>query len=237
MDRPDKIIVLDDDAELRNMQQRFLTGQGFHVRCVADSRRLDRYLQREPFDLLVLDLMMEPEDGLSVCRRLRAEGHTLPILMLTAKGDPLDRVVGLEMGADDYLAKPFLPNELVARIRALLRRQKIASGEATVTSEQVRFGEFHFDLRKQTLLRAGQPVGLNSAQMRLLQALGSSPNRPVSRENLLARARGREHEALDRSIDVQVLRLRQVVEDDPSKPRYIKTVWGMGYMLVADVER
>jgi DNA-binding response OmpR family regulator len=237
MDRPDKIIVLDDDAELRNMQQRFLTGQGFHVRCVADSRRLDRYLQREPFDVLVLDLMMEPEDGLSVCRRLRAEGHTLPILMLTAKGDPVDRVVGLEMGADDYLAKPFLPNELVARIRALLRRQKMASGEPTITSDRLRFGEFHFDLRKQTLLRAGQPVELNSAQMRLLHALGSSPNRPVSRENLLARARGREHEALDRSIDVQVLRLRQVVEEDPSKPRFIKTIWGMGYMLVADVER
>jgi DNA-binding response OmpR family regulator len=119
----------------------------------------------------------------------------------------------------------------------LLRRQKMASGEPTITSDRLRFGEFHFDLRKQTLLRAGQPVELNSAQMRLLHALGSSPNRPVSRENLLARARGREHEALDRSIDVQVLRLRQVVEEDPSKPRFIKTIWGMGYMLVADVER
>ncbi len=237
MDRPDKIIVLDDDAELRNMQQRFLTVQGFRVRCVADSKRLDRYLQREPFDLLVLDVMMEPEDGLSVCRRLRAEGHTLPILMLTAKGDPVDRVVGLETGADDYLPKPFLPNELVARIRALIRRQKMASGDANVTSELLHFGEFRFDVRKKTLARAGQPVELNSAQMRLLHALGSSPNRPVSRENLLARARGREHEALDRSIDVQVLRLRQVIEDDPSKPRFIKTVWGMGYMLVADIER
>lgn len=237
MDRPDKIIVLDDDAELRNMQQRFLTSQGFQVRCVADSKRLDRYLQREPFDVLVLDVMMEPEDGLSVCRRLRAEGHTLPILMLTAKGDPVDRVVGLETGADDYLPKPFLPNEMVARIRALIRRQKMASGDANVTSELLHFGGYCFDVRKQTLARAGQPVELNSAQMRLLHALGSSPNRPVSRENLLARARGREHEALDRSIDVQVLRLRQVIEDDPSKPRFIKTVWGMGYMLVADVER
>jgi two-component system, OmpR family, phosphate regulon response regulator OmpR len=231
-----RIIVLDDEAELRNMLQRFLTGHGFQVRVVADGKRLDRYLQREPYDLLVLDLMMEPEDGLSVCRRLRAEGQTLPILMLTAKGDPVDKVVGLETGADDYLAKPFLPDELVARIRALLRRQKMAAGDPTVTSQTLRFGEYHFDVGRQTLLRRGEPVEVHSAQMLLLHALGSSPNRPVSRDNLLARARGRDHDALDRSIDVQILRLRQIVEDDPSKPRFIKTVWGVGYMLVAGIE-
>ncbi|TDN62796.1 response regulator [Paraburkholderia sp. BL10I2N1] len=236
MDRPEKIIVLDDEAELRNMLQRFLTGQGFEVRVAADGKRLDRYLLREPFDLLVLDLMMEPEDGLSVCRRLRAEGQTLPILMLTAKGDPVDKVVGLETGADDYLAKPFLPRELVARIRALLRRQKMAAGEPTVTSNKVRFGDFCLDVRKQMLTRAGDPIEIHSAQMLLLHALGSSPNRPVSRDNLIVRTRGRDHDALDRSIDVQVLRLRQIVEDDPSKPRFIKTVWGVGYMLIADIE-
>ncbi|MEX3824175.1 response regulator, partial [Paraburkholderia sp. BR14262] len=131
MEQANRIIVLDDEAELRNMLQRFLTSQGFEVRAVADGKRLDRLLQREPYDLLVLDLMMEPEDGLTVCRRLRAEGQTLPILMLTAKGDAADKVIGLETGADDYLAKPFLPDELVARIRALLRRQKMASGEPT----------------------------------------------------------------------------------------------------------
>jgi DNA-binding response OmpR family regulator len=212
-----------------------LTGHGFHVRVVADGKQLDRYLQREPHDLLVLDLMMEPEDGLTVCRRLRAEGQTLPILMLTAKGDPVDRVVGLETGADDYLAKPFLPDELVARIRALLRRQKMAAGVPTVTSQTLQFGEYEFDVGTQTLLHRGEPVEVHSAQMLLLHALGLSPNRPVSRENLLARARGRDHDALDRSIDVQILRLRQIVEDDPSKPRFIKTVWGVGYMLVAGV--
>jgi two-component system, OmpR family, phosphate regulon response regulator OmpR len=231
-----RIIVLDDEAELRNMLQRFLTGHGFQVRVVADGKRLDRYLQREPYDLLVLDLMMEPEDGLSVCRRLRAEGQTLPILMLTAKGDPVDKVVGLETGADDYLAKPFLPDELVARIRALLRRQKMAAGDPTVTSQTLRFGDYQFDVGKQTLLRRGEPVEVHSAQMLLLHALGSSPNRAVSRDNLLARARGRDHDALDRSIDVQILRLRQIVEDDPAKPRFIKTVWGVGYMLVAGIE-
>ncbi|MFC4520581.1 response regulator [Cupriavidus pinatubonensis] len=236
MEQVNGIIVLDDEAELRNMLQRFLTGHGFRVRAVADGKQLDRYLQREPHDLLVLDLMMEPEGGLTICRRLRAEGHTLPILMLTAKGDPMDRVAGLETGADDYLAKPSVPDELVARIRALLRRQKMAAGDPTVTTQMLRFGDFTFDVGKQTLSRGGEPVEVHSAQMLLLHALGSSPNRAVSRDNLLARARGRDHDALDRSIDVQILRLRQIVEDDPSKPRFIKTVWGIGYMLLAGVE-
>ncbi|WP_244849314.1 MULTISPECIES: response regulator [unclassified Caballeronia] len=236
METAPKIIVLDDEAELRNMLQRFLTSQGFAVRVVENGKRLDRYLQREPYDLLVLDWMMEPEDGLSVCRRLRAEGHTLPILMLTAKGDPVDKVVGLETGADDYLAKPFLPQELVARVRALLRRQKIAAGDPTLTTQVIRFGDFRLDLGKQRLFRGGEPFEMHSAQMQLLNALGSSPNRAVSRDNLIARTRGREHDALDRSIDVQVLRLRQLIEDDPAKPRFIKTVWGVGYMLLADIE-
>lgn len=236
MEQVNRIVVLDDEAELRNMLQRFLTGHGFRVRAVGDGKQLDKYLQREPHDLLVLDLMMEPEDGLTICKRLRAEGHTLPILMLTAKGDPMDRVAGLETGADDYLAKPFVPDELVARIRALLRRQKMSAGDPTVTTQRLRFGDFTFDVGKQTLLRGGEPVEVHSAQMLLLHALGSSPNRAVSRENLLARARGRDHDALDRSIDVQILRLRQIVEEDPSKPRFIKTVWGVGYMLVAGVD-
>ena len=231
-----KIIVLDDEAELRNMLQRFLSSQGFEVRVVENGKRLDRYLQREPYDLLVLDWMMEPEDGLSVCKRLRAEGQTLPILMLTAKGDPVDKVVGLETGADDYLAKPFLPQELVARVRALLRRQKIAAGDPTLTQQIVRFGDFRLDLGKQKLYRKGEPYEIHSAQMQLLAALGSSPNRAVSRDNLIARTRGRDHDALDRSIDVQVLRLRQIVEEDSGKPRFIKTVWGVGYMLLAEVE-
>jgi len=205
MDRSPRIIVLDDEAELRNMLQRFLTSQGFSVRVVENSARLKRYLEREPFDLLVLDLMIGEENG-------------------------------LETGADDYLAKPFLPQELTARINALLRRQKIASGDPTVTTQTLRFGDFRLDIGKNLLFRGDEPIELHSAQMLLLTALGSSPNRAVSRDNLIARARGRDHDALDRSIDVQVLRLRQVIESDPSKPRFIKTVWGVGYMLIADVE-
>lgn len=236
MDRPARIIVLDDEAELRNMLQRFLSGHGFEVRAVENSKRLERYLQREPYDLLVLDLMIGEEDGLQICAKLRAEGHTLPILMLTAKGDPLDRVIGLETGADDYLAKPFLPRELVARINALLRRQKIASNDPTVTTQTLRFGDFRLDVAKQCLYKQDELLELHSAQMLLLTALAASPNRAVSRDNLIARARGRDHDALDRSIDVQILRLRQAIEGDPSKPRYIKTVWGVGYMLAADVD-
>jgi DNA-binding response OmpR family regulator len=231
-----RIIVLDDEVELRNMLQRFLTAQGFEVRTVADSVRLDRYLEREAFDLLVLDLMMESEDGLSVCRRLRSEGQTIPILMLTARGDPIDKVVGLETGADDYMAKPFLPRELVARIRAMLRRQQVLRGDTPFVPNALRFGHFLLDMVRHQLLRDDVEVDLNSAEMRLLEALASTPNRAISRENLLVRARGREYEANERSVDVQILRLRQMIEDNPASPRHIKTIWGLGYMLVADIE-
>lgn len=234
--KPARIIVLDDEVELRNMLQRFLTAQGFEVRTVADSVRLDRYLERETFDLLVLDLMMEAENGLSVCHRLRAEGQTIPILMLTARGDPIDKVVGLESGADDYMAKPFLPRELVARIRAMLRRQQLLRGDIPLAPTALRFGDFRLDMTRHQLQRSGEVVDLNSAELRLLQALAATPNRAISRENLLVRARGREYEASERSVDVQILRLRQIIEADPAKPRHIKTIWGLGYMLVADVE-
>lgn len=231
-----KILVLDDENELRSMLQRYLRDQGFDVRTAENGARLDRLLQREPFDLLVLDLMMEPEDGLSVCRRLRAANFTLPILMLTARGDPVDRVIGLETGADDYLAKPFLPQELVARIKAIFRRQALLQGETPAGSGAVCFGPYRLDITRQTLYREDQLLALNSAEMNLLIALATTPNRPVSRENLLSRARGREYAALDRSVDVQMLRLRQQLEAQPSEPRWLKTVWGMGYMLIVDSE-
>ena len=231
-----KILVLDDENELRSMLQRYLRDQGFDVRTAENGARLDRLLQREPFDLLVLDLMMEPEDGLSVCRRLRAANFTLPILMLTARGDPVDRVIGLETGADDYLAKPFLPQELVARIKAIFRRQALQQGETPAGSGAVCFGPYRLDITRQTLYREDQLLALNSAEMNLLIALATTPNRPVSRENLLSRARGREYAALDRSVDVQMLRLRQQLEVQPSEPRWLKTVWGMGYMLIVDSE-
>ncbi|WP_144113452.1 response regulator [Paraburkholderia sp. BCC1886] len=241
--RAGRIIVLDDETEMRNMLQRFLIAQGFEVRVAKDGLQLDACLERQPYDLLVLDLMMPGEDGLSVCRRLRAAGRTLPILMLTARGDPVDRVVGLEMGADDYMAKPFLPSELVARIRAMLRRQQVFGRHPPMFSDhgqdaglQVAFGAYRLHVRRQELFREDRPVDLGSAEMRLLCALATTPNRPVSRANLLERARGRDYEANVRSVDVQVLRLRQALELDASSPRFIRTVWGLGYMLVAEIE-
>jgi two-component system phosphate regulon response regulator OmpR len=239
---PPRLIVLDDESEIRAMLRRYLSAQGFEVRAVDTPAQLDACLQRQPYDLLVLDIMMAGEDGLAVCRRLRAQGQTIPILMLTARGDPTDRIVGLEVGADDYLAKPFLPAELVARIRALLRRQQILlrsrnfGGDVLVASEAdvVVFGPFRLDLRRQELSCAGAPVALGSAEMRLLCALAATPNRPLGRDVLIERARGRGHEANARSVDVQVLRLRQAIEEDASSPRHLRTVWRLGYMLVAE---
>lgn len=230
-----RILILDDENELRQMLTRYLREQCFEVRAVASSARLDHYLQREFYHLLILDIMMKPEDGLSVCRRLRGEGNMIPILMLTARGDPVDRVIGLETGADDYLAKPFLPQELVARIRAILRRQQLERGLVSGTPEKVIFGPFTLDLAQRELWHHSQRVQLNSAELQLLLALASTLNRPVSRENLMARARGREYDALDRSVDVQILRLRKIIEHDPTSPRWIKTVWGSGYMLTGEV--
>jgi DNA-binding response OmpR family regulator len=228
-----RLLVLDDEVEIRNMLQRFLTGQGFAVRTVKNSMQLNVQLERQPYDLLLLDLMLQGEDGLAVCRRLRAEGHTIPILMLTARGDPADRVLGLETGADDYLAKPFVPSELVARIRAMLRRQDMLARQADPADILV-FGPFRFDVRRQQLARGAALVDMNPAEMRLLVALAATPNRPVSRATLLERARGRDHEAHARSVDVQVLRLRQLLESDVAAPRFIRTVWGVGYMLMAE---
>ena len=230
-----KIIILDDEAELRALLQRYLGSNGLTVRSVENAEQLDRLLAREPFDALILDLMMPGEDGLSVCRRLRVRGETIPILMLTAKGDPVDRIVGLEMGADDYLPKPFDPRELLARLHAMLRRQQMSG---TVPAAQrngcVRFGTFALDLAARQLTRGEQLVPLSSAEYAVLAALATHPNRPLGRERLRTLAHGRDHEATERSVDVQVLRLRRLIEDNPGSPRFIQTVWGVGYLFAPD---
>ena len=230
-----KIIILDDEAELRALLQRYLGSNGLTVRSVENAEQLDRLLAREPFDALILDLMMPGEDGLSVCRRLRVRGETIPILMLTAKGDPVDRIVGLEMGADDYLPKPFDPRELLARLHAMLRRQQMSG---TVPAAQrngcVRFGSFALDLAARQLTHGEQLVPLSSAEYAVLAALATHPNRPLGRERLRTLAHGRDHEATERSVDVQVLRLRRLIEDNPGSPRFIQTVWGVGYLFAPD---
>jgi len=235
-----RILVADDEADLRALLQRYLTDQGYAVRSVDGAAPLDKLLARERFDVLVLDVMMPGEDGLSICRRLRAHGETIPIIMLTARGDPLDRIIGLEMGADDYLPKPFNPRELLARIQALVRRQRMLGAHTGPLSGdgRVDFGDFTLHLGERRLERrvdgAAQAVPLTTGEFTLLQALAQHPNRPLGRDRLIELARGRDHEATDRSIDVQVMRLRRLIEADPAQPRHIQTVWGVGYVFVPE---
>ncbi|MBV1884383.1 MAG: two-component system response regulator OmpR [Pseudomonadales bacterium] len=230
-----KILVVDDDARLRGLLQRYLEEQGYIVKAVGDAEQMDRALSREIYSLMVLDLMMPGEDGLSVCQRLRSAQNSLPIIMLTAKGDENDRITGLEMGADDYLAKPFNPRELVARIRAVMRRQvKELPGAPSQEQELVSFGPYTIDLSTRSLTREGDSVALTTGEFAVIKALVQHPREPLTRDKLMNLARGREWSAMERSIDVQVSRLRRLLEDDPQSPRYIQTVWGVGYVFVPD---
>ena len=228
-----KILVVDDDVRLRDLLTRYLGEQGFAVTALADARDLDKKLQRDPPHLIVLDLMLPGEDGLAVCRRLRGAGESVPIIMLTAKGEDIDRIVGLEMGADDYLPKPFNPRELVARIHAVLRRQGEHSTPGAPGDEgTITFGPHVLDLAARTLLCDGKSVSLTTGEFSLLRVFAQHPRQPLAREKLMMLARGRDHEVFDRAIDVQVSRLRKLVEPDPANPRYIQTVWGFGYVYV-----
>ncbi|CAN7264680.1 osmolarity response regulator transcription factor OmpR [Polaromonas sp. LjRoot131] len=231
-----RVLVVDDEADLRSLLQRYLSDQGYAVRTLEDAKTLDTLLARERFDVLVLDVMMPGEDGLAVCRRLRAQGETIPIVMLTARGDPVDRIVGLEMGADDYLPKPFNPRELLARIQALVRRQRMLGAHSGPLPGQgtVRFGAYTLKLEARRLEKNGEDLPLTTGEFSLLQALALHPNRPLGRDRLIELAYGRDHEATDRSIDVQVMRLRKLIEADPSQPAHIQTVWGVGYVFVPD---
>ena len=201
--RADRIIVVDDDARIRDLLRRYLSQEGFEVLLAEDAKALNRLLTRETVDLIVLDLMLPGEDGLSICRRLRAANDQTPIIMLTAKVEDVDRIVGLEVGADDYLPKPFNPRELLARS---LRR----------------------------LTKDGEQIPLTTGEFSMLKALVRHPRQPLSRDKLAHLARGREFEPFDRSLDVQVSRLRKMIEPDPAQPRYIQTVWGVGYVFVPD---
>lgn len=233
-DKPARILVVDDDAELRSLLQRFLSEHGFAVRAVDGGRAMDGALAREPADVIVLDLMMPNEDGLAILRRLRADGEQAPVIMLTARGDPVDRVLGLEMGADDYLGKPFLPRELVARIAALLRRigpDRTLSGDDTA-----QIGPFAVNFSAMTVSRDDQPLTLSSREFALFAALARSPGRTLSRAQLIDRALGRDAEVTDRAIDVQVARLRKAIGDDAADPRFLRTVWGLGYVLTSGQE-
>jgi len=230
-----RLLVVDDDLRLRDLLGKYLAEQGFTVELVHDGAEMDKKLERNRYDLIVLDLMLPGEDGLSICRRLRGNGERIPIIMLTAKGDEIDRIVGLEMGADDYLPKPFNPRELLARIHAIMRRQAPALPGAPETQQgSVTFGPFLLDLATRGFSKQGNALALTTGEFALLKILVTHARQPLSRDKLMALARGREHEAFDRSIDVQISRLRKLIEDDPAKPRYIQTVWGFGYVFVPD---
>ncbi len=231
----EKILIVDDDPGLRRLLERFLEEQGYRVRAVENVEQMDRLLSRELFQLLVLDLMLPGEDGLSACKRLREANNQMPIIMLTAKGDESSRIQGLEQGADDYLAKPFNPRELLARIKAVLRRQVVAvPGAPGSEDESVTFGDYELSLATRELKRGEEVHMLTTGEFAVLKALVMNARQPLTRDKLMNLARGREWDALERSIDVQISRLRRMIEPDPSKPRYIQTVWGVGYVFVPD---
>ena len=199
---PPKILVVDDDVRLRDLLTRYLAEQGFVVSALADASQLDKKLQRDPPHLVVLDLMLPGEDGLAVCRRLRGAGETVPIIMLTAKGEDVDRILGLEMGADDYLPKPFNPRELVARIQAVLRRHNERLAPGAPTSEgRIPFGTHTLDMAARTLERDGKTIALTTGEFSLIKVFVSHPRQPLAREKLMLLARGRDHEVFDRAIE------------------------------------
>ena len=230
-----KILVIDDDMRLRGLLERYLVEQGFVVRSAANSEQMDRLLERENFHLLVLDLMLPGEDGLSICKRLRQQNNDIPIVMLTAKGDEVDRIIGLEIGADDYMPKPFNPRELLARIKAVLRRKTTeAPGAPSLEEDIITFADYHLNLATREMRKGDVNMPLTSGEFAVLKALVTHPREPLSRDKLMNLARGRDYSALERSIDVQVSRLRRMLEEDPTKPRYFQTVWGLGYVFVPD---
>jgi len=231
------IWVVDDDPELRQMVGTYLIDQGYDVRCLCDVKQLEARLEFQRPDLVVLDLMLPGDDGLTALRRLRDAGDDLPVVMLTARGDGVDRIIGLEQGADDYLGKPFLPRELTARIEAVLRRRSsIPAGTPLADGAQVNFGDNQLDLAARTLVRQGTTQVITSGEFSLLAAFVQHPHRPLSRERLIELARGPASDTDSRSMDVQVSRVRKLIEDDPSRPRYVQTVWGYGYVFVPDGE-
>ncbi len=229
-----RLLVVDDDERMRELLVRYLAQQGFETLTAGDGRELDRQLSRNHVDLIVLDLMLPGEDGLSICRRLRGQGVDTPIVMLTAKGDEIDRIVGLEIGADDYLPKPGNPRELVARIRAVLRRGRAAPGAPKEDGGKVQFGACVLDLGARTLRRDGRELRMTTGEFGVLATLVQRPRQALTRDQLMSAARGREHDAFDRSMDVMISRLRKLIEDDAKQPRWLQTVWGTGYVFVPD---
>ncbi len=222
-----KLLVVDDDLELRELTEAYLEQQGFSVASVESGEAMDQYLSENSADLLILDLMLPGEHGLSIAQRLKKHSN-IPIIIVSAQGEDVDRIVGLEVGADDYLAKPFNPRELLARVRAVLRRSQ---NEVESTLPKSVFGPFELDLGSHRLLKGDEQVSLTSGEFDLLSILVGHPNKVLHRDRILDLLTGAERSPFDRSIDVRVTRLRSKLEVDPANPAYIKTIWGKGYMF------
>ncbi|WP_289297495.1 response regulator [uncultured Reyranella sp.] len=229
----ERILMIDDDDRLAGMVSDYLGGAGFRVTVAGTGRDGEAQLKRETFDAVILDLMLPDADGLDLCRRLRA-GSDVPILMLTARGEPMDRVVGLELGADDYLAKPFEPRELQARLRAILRRR---SGGTSPKEDVLRFGRLEIDKGARVVRVDGEERSITSYQFAILLALAERAGRVLSRDALMDVLKGEKLEAFDRSVDVHISRIRAAIEDDPKKPRRILTLRGSGYVFARDQDR
>jgi len=238
MEETPHILVVDDHRDIRDLLAKYLAQHEMRVTVADGGAAMKKALKTSAVDLVVLDVMMPGEDGLSLCRHLRATS-ALPVILLTARAEDTDRVVGLEIGADDYVTKPFNPRELVARIKAVLRRaQSLPPERAPLDAKQIRFDRWILDVNRRELLdEEGVATPLSTADFKLLSAFLNHPRRTLSREQLLDLTSGRSAQVFDRSIDNQVSRLRKKLEADPKKPALIKTVWGGGYVLAAEVER
>ncbi len=230
----EQLLIVDDDPGIRDLLCQYLGEQGFRVDAVADGETMDTWLSRNKADLVILDLMLPGEDGLSIARRLRVE-HKLPIVMISARGEETDRIVGLEVGADDYLPKPFNPRELLARIRAVLRRNWPTGTVESSDGPTFRFGPFRLELDKRLLYRDTDEIDLSRAEFDLLSVLVRHPDRVLSRDFIMDCLGGNDRDPFDRSIDVRVTRLRHKIEDDPARPRFVRTVWGIGYQFTPQV--
>ncbi len=230
------ILVVDDDDKLRRLLERFLKDNGYEVTTALDGSHMDKRLEREHVDLIVLDRMLPGEDGLSICKRLKESLSSPAILMLTAHSEEEERIYGLESGADDYLPKPFNPRELLARIRAILRRTPTHIPGAP-SDKMITFQNMEVDLGRRTLMHDGEELELTSGEFALLKALVTRPYQTLSREQLMHLARGKDFDPNDRTIDTQVSRLRKLIEADPAHPKHIQTVWGKGYVFIPDGEK
>jgi len=237
MTKADHILVVDDHQEIRNLVSRLLEKDGYRVSTAADGRQMRQRLRDHVIDLIVLDLMLPVEDGLALCRDLRAKSSPIPIIILTAKGDEIDRVLGLEMGADDYVAKPFSSRELLARIKAVLRRSYALPPPGHIAGPAVyRFGKWMLDTARREIETDDIVVPLSTGEYNLLMVFIQHPKRVLNRDQLLDLAKGRSAAPLDRSIDLQVSRLRRKIEEDAKNPQLIKTIWGDGYIFTPKIE-